>query len=78
MLSTLIALSSLTMFNATGGQGGSVFPKPLVRTPEVLKDRAIFQYLKGSETWVTGVSQELDWSDLKLVNPKPTATKFEK
>lgn len=77
MLSTLIALSSLTIFNATGGQGESIFPKSDPRNPSVLTDSAIFPYLDASSTtqlrWPA--SQE-DWSGLKYVAPKANAAKL--
>ena len=76
MLSTLIALSSLTMFNAAGGQGESVFPKPEPRNPEVQRDRSIFQYLKESEQYVNQRYADRDWSGLKYSAPKADAIKL--
>ncbi|MEI7576490.1 MAG: HEAT repeat domain-containing protein [Armatimonadota bacterium] len=77
MLSTLIALSSLTLTQVSGGQGESVFPKPVARNPEVLTDRSIFQYLTDSTNDISRTtSEEQDWSALKLVAPKVTAVKL--
>lgn len=79
MLSTLIALSSLTLAQASGGQGESVFPKQEPRNPEVLRDRSIFQFLKTTEidspaSW-PGFPED-DWSALKVAEVKPNATKL--
>jgi hypothetical protein len=81
MLSTLIALSSLTLAQASGvasgGQGASIFPAPEARNPDVLKNRTIFQYLANSGKDAPGsIELERDWSALKLVAPLPDATKL--
>ncbi len=76
MLSTLIALSSLTLAQVSAGQGESVFPKPEARNPEALTDRGIFQYLTDSTAFANQRYADPDWSGLQLVQPKPTATKL--
>ena len=80
MLSTLIALSSLTFAQASGGpnagQGESVFPKPEARNPEVLRDRSIFQYADPEQIAPSLLRGAVDWSGLKYVPPKPNAIKL--
>lgn len=76
MLSTLIALSSLTFAQVSGGQGESVFPKSETSVPAVLKDRSIFQYLTEAEPNVSMWRGPDDWSGLKLVAPKSSAIKL--
>ena len=76
MLSTLIALSSLTLAQATGGQGESVFPKSETSVPAVLKDRSIFQYLTDAEPDVSMWRAPDDWSGLKFIASKPSAIKL--
>ena len=76
MLSTLIALSSLTLAQASGGQGESVFPRTDFSVPSVLKDRSIFLYLSDPEPDVSMWRAPDDWSNLKYVAAKPSALKL--
>jgi len=81
MLSTLIALSSLTFAQASGvangGQRESIFPKPEARNPEVLRDRTIFQYPSKVDPKLGPFTQRIeDWSNLSARPVKSDAVKL--
>jgi hypothetical protein len=76
MLSTLIALSSLSFAQATGGQGESVFPKPEPSASGIYQDRSIFQYLDAQGQPLAVLRSVSDWSSLKYVAAKSSALKL--